>query len=349
MSDKVRVLVVDDSAFARVSITKALSSDPEIEVIAAAHDGIDALDKIKSLKPDVVTLDVSMPRMDGLTALKHIMSECPTPVVMLSAHTGEGTHATIEALQMGAIDFHLKVSGVGSAGLNGTATELLEKIKIAAKVPASRLRMVTIAATPRKPAEKNKKSSAVRNKVVVIGSSTGGPKALTEIVPALPADIPAAILIVQHMPGGFTKSLSERLDMASQISVKEAEEGDELETGKALLAPGGFHMVLGRRGRIHLNEDPPQNGVRPAVDVTMESVAKNYGKSAVGIVLTGMGSDGTRGAKLIKGAGGTVSVEHESTCAVYGMPRSVVEANCADSILKLPAIADEIARICREG
>ncbi len=348
MDAKVRVLVVDDSAFASGVISKILASSQHMDVVGIARDGIEALEKVKDLKPDVVTLDVAMPRMDGIATLGCIMSECPTPVVMLSALTGENTHATIEALEMGAVDFFLKPSALNPAGRDDTALDLLSKVQMAAKVPVSVLRSRARVGRARRSRQPVKTRSRVPRKVVVIGSSTGGPRALTHVIPELPADIPAAILLVQHMPPGFTRSLAERLDSESEISIKEAEEGDGLNNGQALLAPGGYHMVVNKRNKIALNQDPPVCGVRPSVDVTMESVASVYGASSLGIVLTGMGSDGTNGADSIKKAGGKVAVEHESTCAIYGMPRNVIEAGCADIVVPLHRMADELARLCRE-
>ena len=348
MNDKVRVLVVDDSAFARSTISKAISSDPQMEVVGTARDGAEALEMVHNLKPQVVTLDVSMPRMDGLAALGRIMAECPTPVVMLSALTGENTEATIKALELGAVDFFLKSSPVNPTGNNGMASGLIDKVKIAARVSPLKLRARARSSRSHIPPRTMGRPSRVKQKVLVIGSSTGGPRALAELIPQLPADIHASILLVQHMPAGFTHSLAKRLDQFSQIRVKEAERGDRLEKTKALLAPGGYHMVVGRSGEISLNQEELVWGVRPAVDVTMESVVKVYGKSSVGVVLTGMGTDGTTGTGLIKRAGGKVAVEHESTCAIYGMPRSVVEAGNTDKIVPLDKMADEIVRMCNQ-
>ena len=357
MTQQIKILVVDDSAFARSIILKRLSVDPDIEVIGVAKDGVDALEKIKQLKPHVVTLDISMPRMDGLTALERIMAECPTPVIMLSALTSEQAPATISALELGAVDFFLKPSALNPAGMSTQSDELVLKVKIAAQVDATKLRRNARRKQPA-PAEKapangmapnqhvsigktiRPKKGRYQGKVLVIGSSTGGPKALSELVPELPADLPVPVLIVQHMPAGFTKSLAQRLDQSSKIRVKEAETGDHLETGTVLVAPGDNHMLVTSAGQISLNQDPPVWGVRPSVDVTMNSVA-------IGVVLTGMGSDGSKGTALIKEKGGVVAVEHESTCTIYGMPRCVVENGNADKVLPLPEMAEEIVRMCR--
>jgi two-component system chemotaxis response regulator CheB len=345
----IRVLIVDDSTFARLAISRQLELDPEIEVIGFAHNGVEGLEKVKVLKPDVVTLDVEMPRMDGIRTLEHIMSECPTPVIMLSSLTGEGTEATIRALELGAVDFFLKPSLAAPAGVNAGASDLRAKAKVAAGAKVWRW-MVPRVRKPVYPKARERPVSkpAVASKVVVIGSSTGGPRALCQLIPGLPADIPAAVLVVQHMPPGFTRTLAERLDQLSDIGVKEAEAGDVLKNGQAFIAPGGYHMIVTKRGALTINQDPPVCGVRPSVDVTMESVVRAFAASSVGIVLTGMGSDGTRGTSLIKAAGGRVIVEDEDTCAVYGMPKSVAEAGNADRVVPLPRIAPTLVRMLND-
>ena len=363
MTQQIKTLIVDDSAFARSIIVKKLSVDPEIEVIGVAKDGVEALEKIKSLKPNVVTLDVSMPRMDGLTALERIMAECPTPVIMLSALTGEQAPATIAALELGAVDFFLKPSVLNPAGVADQTENLADKIKIAAQVNLAKFR----SKPPRKPKAsaakesdhtvasklqaavgrvRRAKKSRYQGKVLVIGSSTGGPRALGRLIPELPPDLPVPVLVVQHMPTGFTKSFAERLNHESALKVKEAEDGDTLEVGTVHLAPGNHHMVVTSSGRIALNQDPLVCGVRPSVDVTMNSVVNHYGGQTIGVVLTGMGSDGSNGTAQIKAKGGMVAVEHESTCAIYGMPRCVVEKGNADKVLPLYEMADEIVRMC---
>lgn len=350
MSDKIRVLVVDDSAFARKSITKMINADSELEVVGTARDGQDAFEQVKSLRPDVVTLDVTMPNVDGLQALDLIMAEVPTPVVMLSAMTGENTGTTIEALEKGAVDFFLKPSAMSPAGRSEEALELITKIKVASKIPPLKLKVLGRVKSARmsRPTVNGSKASTGRKKVLVIGTSTGGPKALAELMPALPGDLPAAILIVQHMPPEFTNSLAQRLNTACSYSVKEAKAGDQLEYGNALLAPGGFHMLVNRKGEIVLDKGPTVCGVRPAVNKTMESVAGVYGKASLGVILTGMGNDGTDGAGLIKAAGGKIAAEHESSCAVYGMPRSVFEAGYVDAVAPLKKMAAQIVKMCSE-
>ncbi len=350
MNRPVRVLLVDDSAFVRHRLAKRLETDPGITVVGRAYDGLDALAQIQALKPDVVTLDVEMPRMDGLTALRRIMAECPTPVIMLSAVTQRGTRATIQALMRGAIDFVSKP--VANENGSRMIEELTTKIKIAAAARSSTPSRPHIPAptptppsthtpTPPHPHTSTPKPRVFRrgDSLVVIGASTGGPRALRQVLSDLPADLPAGVLVVQHMPTGFTRALAQRLDENCPLAVQEAEHDDRLARGRVLLAPGGSHLQLDRRGRVSLTQGPRRNGVRPAVDVTMESAATHYGPAVIGVVLTGMGADGTAGARRVKAAGGRVIVEDESTSVVYGMPRSVVEAGLADRVTPLPEVA----------
>lgn len=342
----IRVLVVDDSAFMRYVVSKELSSDPSISVIGQARDGLDALEKIAVLKPDVVTMDLEMPRMDGLTALQRVMADHPIPVVLLSSLTQEGASVTIKGLEMGAADFVTKPSAVHAASSTDTWMQLVTKVKAASRLDVRRLgsrsqhslRAVPPAAArpivhlqPRKP-----------TRLVVVGTSTGGPRALFDVIPRLPQDLQAGVLIVQHMPPGFTRSLASRLNDVSSLEVREAEDGAPIALGQALLAPGDFHMVVKRDGRVSLEKSPPLHGVRPAVDVTMESAATVFRQKTVAVVLTGMGRDGTAGALSIHRAGGTVLAEDESTCVVYGMPRSAFEAGAVDRVVRLDQVADAI-------
>jgi two-component system chemotaxis response regulator CheB len=348
----VKVLVVDDSAFMRFTITKHLNATPGLTVIGAAKDGKEALELIPKLNPDVVTLDVEMPHLDGLSTLREIMTRFPRPVVMLSSLTVEGAVETVQALTMGAVDFIAKPAN--KANMTSILDEVATKVLKAAQAKVLTLSgraiqggdLPSMAQTVPSISRGNKLSRPLtpRDRIVVIGSSTGGPRALNTVVPKLPGNLNAAVLIIQHMPVGFTRSLAERLDNASALSVKEAEPGDALEVGRCLLAPGGFHMVLDSNNRIALNQNPPMHGVRPAVDVTLISVAQQYGNRIVSAILTGMGNDGTNGAALVHGAGGWVIAESEETSVVWGMPRSVYEAGAADEVLPLPKIADAIAR-----
>jgi len=272
----------------------------------------------------------------------------------LSNLTAEGADVTVRALEIGAVDFFLKPSLINPAGSLESDTELIQKIKQASKIDVakvtSRLKRIVadLERSKTKSPAKNSSAQGKLNRVVIIGSSTGGPRALYEVVPNLPADLPAAVLIVQHMPPKFTKSIAERLDEISQIRVKEAEPGDRVSPGQALLAPGGFHMVMKLNGQISLNQDEPRCGLRPAVDVTMEAASKVYGSRCLGVILTGMGSDGTEGAAMIKAGGGMILAEDESTCVVYGMPRSVAEAGLADKIVPINRMVDEIMTACRK-
>jgi two-component system chemotaxis response regulator CheB len=342
MGNEIKILVVDDSAFARLSIARELKIAGGIEIVDFARNGVEALEKIKQIKPDVITLDVEMPQMDGLETLSHIMNECPTPVVMLSSLTGNGTEATLKALELGAVDFFLKNTLANPIGNEGSADSLKNKI-----IMASMVKIPKSSPTFEPPAVvethlKKEFPSQPAEMVVVIGSSTGGPKALYTVVPNLPADIPATVLIVQHMPPGFTNSLANRLDQLSNIHVKEAAPGDVLYTGMAYVARGGYHMIIGHDGVLELTQSATVCGVRPSVNVTMQSVVEHYGSAVLGVVLTGMGTDGTVGAQYIKSAGGKVLVQDESTCVVYGMPKSIADSGYADAILPIRRISHGI-------
>lgn len=339
----VRVLIVDDSAFVRSVLARSLAEDPEIVIAGSAADGEEAVRAVRDLRPDVVTLDVVMPRLDGLGALKRIMAERPTPVVMVSSLTGEDTQATVEALALGAVDFFQKGA---SGSLTWRKEELRVKVKTAAQSKVGVLRTPVQSSAGVLPSARRRQSTQFSN-VVVLGCSTGGPRALRELIPMLAPDLPVAYLIVQHMPAGFTTSLAQGLDKLSQIGVKEAVAGAVLCKGEALLAPGGFHLRVTSSGAVFLDDGPQVHGVRPAVDVTMESVALAYGRAAIGVVMTGMGSDGTDGAGLIRQAGGLVAAEDESTCTIYGMPKSVVMAGNADAVVPLQMIPEWLSKVCR--
>lgn len=347
MGKRVRVLVVDDSAFMRHSVSQVLAADGDLEVVGTAKDGVQALELVDELRPDVVTLDVEMPRMDGLTTLRRLMSARPLPVVMLSSSTTAGASTTLTALELGAVDFVTKPSGPISLNIREVGPELVAKVKAAA---TARVRHAD--RRPDRPAPREAPSivpsAQPSRKVVVIGSSTGGPKALYEVVPALPSDLDASLVIVQHMPAGFTRSLAEKLDDLSTIRIKEAENGDRLRPGLGLVAPGGRHLVVGAGGVAHLADWLPVHGVRPAIDVTLDSAVQVFGAACLAVILTGMGSDGTQGCRQVRAAGGKVIAEDESTCVVYGMPRSVVEAGLADGVVPIEAISREIVRFLRQ-
>jgi two-component system, chemotaxis family, protein-glutamate methylesterase/glutaminase len=289
-----------------------------------------------------------MPEMDGLATLERIMSECPTPVVMLSSLTDIGSDATIKALELGAVDFFLKHNLANPAGNTEGADTLRNKIIMASRIRLACQKILRNTPQAEKPPKKALASLKPADRTVVIGTSTGGPKALYQVVPALPADLSAAVIIVQHMPPGFTGSLAHRLDQLSQLTVKEAAQGDVLHNGTAYVARGGYHLVIEPEGILALNQDPSVCGVRPSVDVTVMSAAQIFGDRLLSVILTGMGTDGTRGARQAKMRGGRVIAEDESTCVVWGMPRSVAEAGLADKIIPLPRIAQSVVETLQE-
>ena len=335
----IRVLIVDDSAFMRQVVSDIINNDPNLEVIDTASNGLIAIDKVVKLQPDVILLDVEMPKMDGLSALSHIMKTNPTPVVMLSNLTQKGTYTTIKALEIGAIDFIPKPSGSLSLDIDTISAQIVEKVKLAAKVNIKRTRA---GKTLPFPMVEMKKST----KVVVIGASTGGPQTLLQLLKRLPRNVPP-IFIVQHMPAEFTKSLASRLDSMCIFDVKEAEEGDGIRPGMAFLAPGGHHMTVKRlrlynKEIIQLNKNPPVNSIRPSVDVTMQSVVEVYGANTIGVLLTGMGHDGAKGMCSIKKSGGKTIAQNEETCVIFGMPKSAIEKNCVNKVAPVSSIPEEI-------
>ena len=350
--NKIRVLVVDDSALMRLMVSEILNSENGIEVVATAKDGEDAIRKVTELKPDLVTMDIEMPRLDGLNALGYIMSEIPTPVIMLSAYTQKGAEATIRALEYGAVDFVAKPSGPLSGDIASIKSELIARVKTAAGVDLKKLKFIR----PKKISGKYHKAKPYKKidgiKIVTIGSSTGGPYTLRRILPQLEADMPAGILIVQHMPRGFTGTFAARLDSESSLDIKEAEAGDKIEQGKALVAPSDYHLTVkrvksgrGTSGVVSLNREPPVYGLRPTVDAMMLSAAEVYGDKTIGVILTGMGSDGTKGMRAIKEKGGRTIAQDRDTCVVYGMPKAAVEQGVVDKVLPLNRIAAEIMKM----
>ncbi|MCS7214551.1 MAG: chemotaxis response regulator protein-glutamate methylesterase [Thermodesulfovibrio sp.] len=346
----IKVLIVDDSAFMRKAIATMLQEDSEIKVIGTARDGLEAIQMIQQLKPDIVTLDVEMPRMDGITALKEIMSKCPVPVIMVSSLTTEGAKVTIEALELGAVDFIPKNLAELSVNIVKIKGMLIDKIKtIAKRGIVKRKTPIKVPETKIEPPKidipKTRVSTERKVGIVSIGTSTGGPKALQEIIPKLPKDFPVPIVIAQHMPPNFTKPFAERLDQLSQLSVKEAEEGEIIKPGVVYVAPGRGHMRLKRRGIetfISISEDREEFIYRPSVDVLMLSVAECFPGRSLGVILTGMGNDGAMGCKKIKETGGRIFAQNEESCVVYGMPRAVVEAGIADKVIPLEEMAGEI-------
>lgn len=345
----VKVLIVDDSAFMRNALSNMLSSDPEIQIVGKAKDGLEAIELVEKLKPHIVTMDVEMPRMDGITALKHIMERNPVPVIMVSSLTVEGAKVTLDALEYGAVDFIPKNLSDLSLNIVKIKEILIEKIKHIARRGLVRRSVRPVAdKTIEIPKPIPSRTTGERRiNLVSIGTSTGGPKALQEILPRLPKDFPTPIVIAQHMPPNFTKPFAERLNQLSQIIVKEAEDGEPLKNGVAYIAPGSGHMRVIRtkpiETNIHISATFEENYIyKPSVDALMLSVAEFFPGRALGVILTGMGNDGLKGLIALKKTGGRVFAQNEETCVVYGMPRAVIEAGIADKILPLEEIAGEI-------
>jgi two-component system, chemotaxis family, protein-glutamate methylesterase/glutaminase len=339
----IRVLVVDDSPVMRRVLCGLLESDPEVVVAGTAGDGVQALARIREVKPDLVTLDIEMPGMNGLETLVEIRKLYPKlPVIMFSFLTERGAAATLDALTRGASDYVTKpaASETPESSHERVREELLRKIKslCVVRAPQPRLRAVSRNADS---------GSQARTDIVAIGTSTGGPSALSVLIRQLPADFPVPVVIVQHMPPMFTRLLAERLDAIAHLAVHEGSEGQRLRPGQVWIAPGDQHMTVARKGtefELGINHDPQENSCRPAVDVLFRSVAQSYGANVLGVVLTGMGADGTRGAAMIREAGGEVIVQDEASSAVWGMPGSVVAANLTDRIYPLNGIAAEVVR-----
>lgn len=342
-NSKIKVMIVDDSPFMRMILKDIVDQQPDMKVVAVAKDGMEAVELAIQHRPDVITMDVEMPKLNGIEAVKEIMKRAPARIIMVSSLTEEGAEITLLALELGAVDFVTKPSGSVSMDFRKMGPELIQKIRDAARIP---LNQVLI---KRKPSVGLKPRTLVSGKIVVIGSSTGGPRSLDLVIPPLPKDFPAPVLIVQHMPAGFTKSLAQRLDRISNLSVKEAEDGDVLKPGWAYVAPGDFHMGLkyqDRRGIIYLdNKTEKINNVRPAVDYTLDKVAEIYKENTVAVILTGMGKDGTKGAFKVKFYKGTVIAESQETCVVYGMPKSVVDEGYADFVLPADRIPEKLVEI----
>jgi two-component system chemotaxis response regulator CheB len=350
MPEKVKVLVVDDSAYMRVVLKDMLESDSSISVIGVAKDGLEAIEKVKTLAPDVVLLDIQMPKMDGIATLQRIMKESPTRTIMLSAMDKMDDQLALKALEMGAVDFISKPSGPVSIDIVNFSDRIIEIVKIAAEASVEVLRKAR-APLPGK-VQSIKKEAVKGHKIVVIGASTGGPRALEMVFAALPRDLPASFLVVQHLPGEFSASFAKRLDAAKGPRVVLAVDGEKVQKGMAYLAPGGRHLKLGWKGATslvtRLDDGGPVNFVRPSVDVLFKSAAECLGGNLMAIVLTGMGVDGTAGAMVVKASGGRVVVQDEHTAVAYGMPKSVADAGWADKVLPLEKMAEEIVDFLEE-
>ncbi|MBV4508167.1 chemotaxis response regulator protein-glutamate methylesterase [Pseudomonas sp. BW13M1] len=371
----VKVLVVDDSGFFRRRVSEILSADPTIQVVGTATNGKEAIDQALALKPDVITMDYEMPMMDGITAVRHIMQRCPTPVLMFSSLTHEGARVTLDALDAGAVDYLPKnfedisrnpekvkqmlcekvhtisrsnrrfsaYSSPAPAATPAPASSHAPASSFASTAPARTAAPVRAAApaAAHSPAPKRKPY-----KLVAIGTSTGGPVALQRVLTQLPAGFPAPIVLIQHMPAAFTKAFAERLDKLCKISVKEAEDGDVLRPGLALLAPGGKQMMVDGRGTVKILPGDERLNYKPCVDITFGSAAKSYGDKVLSVVLTGMGADGREGARLLKQGGSTVWAQDEASCVIYGMPMAIVKANLADAVYSLDEIGKHLVEAC---
>lgn len=372
----VKVLVVDDSGFFRRRVSEILSADSNIQVVGTATNGKEAIDQALALKPDVITMDYEMPMMDGITAVRHIMQRCPTPVLMFSSLTHEGARVTLDALDAGAVDFLPKNFEDISRNPEKVKQLLCEKIlsisrsnrristytappPVAAPAPTPAPSSVgnygsnvparpapapipaRAAHAPSSPAPKRK-----AYKLVAIGTSTGGPVALQRVLTQLPANFPAPIVLIQHMPAAFTKAFAERLDKLCRISVKEAEDGDILRPGLALLAPGGKQMMIDGRGAVKILPGDERLNYKPCVDITFGSAAKSYGDKVLAVVLTGMGADGREGARLLKQGGSSIWAQDEASCVIYGMPMAIVKAELADAVYSLDDIGRHLVEAC---
>ncbi|MCL1892872.1 MAG: chemotaxis response regulator protein-glutamate methylesterase [Holophagaceae bacterium] len=362
MDGPIRVMIVDDSSFMRKSIERMLTAD-DIKVVGTARDGVDALEKIKLLKPDLLTLDIEMPKMDGLTCLKRIMAECPMPVLMVSSLTHEGAKATLDALALGALDFIPKDKKLD--GTDGDAqsfrNDLLEKVRKLAHSPKFRTyghSQPSTAGIPIRPAKAlpvappayvapakigaSSLPTHPRAELIVLGCSTGGPKALQDFLPYLPKNLPVPMLIVQHMPSSFTKPFADRLNGICQLEVKEASNGDIPQPGHIYIAPGGIHMhVRSQLGHcvIELNPEPSSTLHRPSVDILFQSTFDSFNSQLMAIILTGMGADGAQGMKKLKSKGAYTLAEAESSCVVYGMPKAAFELGCVDVVAPIQEMA----------
>ncbi len=344
MSERIRVLVVDDSALMRKLIPAILARESSIEVVGTAMDGAFALKKIEELKPDVVTLDLEMPRMDGMETLRLIMRRAPLPVILFSTHSKEGGYATFKALAMGAVDFLAKPKDA-SSHLDEIADQLIAKIKVAKRAVGRILPPAVIEETAAP--KKATRAALPPRRVIAIGISTGGPNALQFVLSQIPVDFQSAIVIVQHMPEGFTEMFAKRLDECCALEVHEARSGDLLLAGRVLICPGNRHMMVRRMPRgdmVILSDGPPVNGHRPSADVLFHSVAQEFGLTTVGILMTGMGDDGAEGLGAIKAAVGMTIAQSEDTCVVSGMPRAAILKGYANKIVPLDGLSAYLVR-----
>src|ERR1700723_4403426 len=345
MSARIRVLVVDDSALMRKLIPSVLARDPSIEVVGTAMDGAFALKKIEELRPDVVTLDLEMPRMDGMETLRLIMRRAPLPVILFSTHSKEGAYSTLKALALGAVDFIAKPTDAAAGHLEKIADVLIEKIKVAKRAAGRKLPPATVPIDPPN-LKKGARSTLPPSRIIAIGTSTGGPNALQFVLSQIPADFPCSILVVQPMPEGFTEMFARRLDQCCALDVSEAKSGDLLISGRVLICPGNRHIMVRRmpRGDMGvLSDGAPVNGHRPSLDFLFHSVAQEFSLASVGVLMTGMGEDGADGLGVIKAAGGFTIAQSEETCVVSGMPRAAITKGHANRVIALEQIGNFLA------
>ncbi len=339
----IRVLIVDDSLLIRRIVRDILSRDPEFQIVGEASNGEDAVKKIFQLKPDLVILDLEMPKKNGIEVIREVMAKNPTRILVFSSHTTEGAEITTTALTSGAIDFIFKPAWTEiTKSIDDFAKMFIEKAKVVArsKIPAV-VHGVSSAVERSKVRKGQVLPSAPKHGIVAIASSTGGPRALSAVIPKLPPNLPVPVVVVQHMPPGFTKSLAMRLDKMSKLSVKEGEDGEEVKAGVVYIAPGGKHMVV-QGGKIVLLDGPKVKGVKPSADVLFDSVGREYKSRSLGVVLTGIGDDGADGAKVIKRFGGKIIAESEETAIIFGMPKAVIKLGLADRVEPIDRIADAI-------
>lgn len=348
MSERIRVLVVDDSALMRKLIPAILAREPLIEVVGTAMDGAFALKKIEELRPDVVTLDLEMPRMDGMETLRLIMRRAPLPVILFSTHSKEGGYATFKALALGAVDFLTKPKDAAAGRLDEIADQLIAKIKVAKHATGRKLPPAFVGEERAAP-KKGMRAALPPRRIIAIGISTGGPNALQFVLPQIPADFQSSIVIVQHMPAGFTEMFAKSLDESCALEVHEARSGDLLLAGRVLICPGNRHIMVRHMPRgdmAVLSDGPPVNGHRPSADVLFHSVAQEFGRAVVGLLMTGMGDDGAEGLGAIKAAGGMTIAQSEDTCVVGGMPRAAILKGYANKIIPLDGMAAYLVSNC---
>lgn len=346
---KIKVLIVDDSAFMRRAIRKMIESDPELEVIGTARDGVEGVEMSMELKPDVITIDIEMPRMNGLEATELIMEKNPTPILMVSSLTSEGAKATFDALDKGAVDYISKNLVTSALDLMKIETELIGKIKAVAREKRRIARLKKTFRQQRVVIPPRKSFATQKVAFVAVGASTGGPRAIQSILSNLPENLPTPFVIAIHMPKAFTATFAERLNRLCNLNVKEAENGESIKSGYIFLTPGGHQTKIKKRGVVdfflEVNDEPGGSIYKPSIDITMISVSECYPGRSLGVILTGMGSDGVKGMRSIKSRGGKTIVQSEETCTVYGMPKAVIEAGFADKVVPLENMAAEIVNM----